>query len=271
MTTTCPVCRWENEADSGPCAGCGADLATGAAPESRPAPEPPRESRLASEAGPPPDDAPGSDPGRSIPTVAPVRSPVPISPAGRATPRVVEPPRGGPRPVERPRSAPLPPPQAGMARRPPPEVRAIPVTVASSGVRPAVHMRAGRPDAPATVSPEQVLPGPGDVICRSCGRPVPAGRRFCRCGNQVSTAVARETPSPAPAAGMSKGAFRRAQRAANGGRRPRYDAPLAARTWLVRALAALLVVGAVGSQAPPWGEDVRGWIETRVEQVIPGR
>jgi hypothetical protein len=29
------------------------------------------------------------------------------------------------------------------------------------------------------------------------------------------------------------------------------------------------VLGAVGSQVPPWGDDVRSWIDTRVADVAP--
>jgi hypothetical protein len=257
--STCAVCRWENDVDSGACAGCGADLATGTAPAASsaaapgPAPIPPARDTV--------------EPSPRTPTVAPVRTAVPIHPAGRVAPRVVEPSRGGPRSVERPRTAPLPPPEPESIRRAPSRVSAIPVVVAPAGERPAVRPRAGEPAGPA---PEQVLPGPGGTMCRSCGRPVAAGRRFCRCGGQVSTAAAREASSPVAAVQLTRSAFRRAQRVANGGRRPRYDAPLAAQAWLMRGLGALLIVGAVGSQLPPWGADVRDWVGTRVEQVIPG-
>jgi hypothetical protein len=44
---------------------------------------------------------------------------------------------------------------------------------------------------------------------------------------------------------------------------------LSPRTWLVRALAVLVLLGAVGSQVPPWGDDVRNWVGTRVEEVAP--
>jgi hypothetical protein len=68
---------------------------------------------------------------------------------------------------------------------------------------------------------------------------------------------------------MSHAQFRRAQRAANGGRRVRYDAALSLRTLAFRALAALLLAGIVGSQVPPWGNEVRSWLDTRVQQVAP--
>jgi hypothetical protein len=70
-------------------------------------------------------------------------------------------------------------------------------------------------------------------------------------------------------AGLTMQAFERAQRRANGGRRPRYDQPLSARTWLTRALAVVLVLGAAGSQAPPWGDDVRAWVGTRIQDGAP--
>jgi hypothetical protein len=73
----------------------------------------------------------------------------------------------------------------------------------------------------------------------------------------------------ADAADMSRQAFLRAQRKANGGRRLRYDEPLSPRTWLVRVLAVLAVLGALGSQAPPWGDDVRTWMQTHTASASP--
>jgi hypothetical protein len=107
-------------------------------------------------------------------------------------------------------------------------------------------------------------------MCPSCGEVVPGGRRFCRCGAQLAlTAAVSADSSAAVAEGWTRPAFRRVQRAANGGRRVRYDAPLAARVHVVRGAVAGVLVLALASQAPPWGPDVRNWVGTRVEQSVP--
>ena len=200
----------------------------------------------------------------AAPSVGPgvLRAPssaVPVRSAARAAPQVVEPHRGAPRSVDRVRTPPRPQPDGGP--RTPAPIRDIPVVLGSAGARPAVRTR-GRPDAGASALDEptggSLLPQQrGSRLCPHCGRSLPADRHFCRCGAQVS----REPPRPESStavgtAAMTRKAFKRAQRRAEGGRRPHYDQPLSARTWLARVVAVLLVLGAVGSQSPPWGDGV---------------
>lgn len=273
--TTCPACRWENDVDSGPCGGCGRELAAGpgamspglaAVPEPRP--------YLDGSVPPPHISAPEPDPS----VVHRVAEPVQIRPQTRPVPHIVEPSRDAPRAVDVPRAAR----PAETTRRANATVREIPVVVAPAASRASVRFRdedvgldPGRPlTAPA---PAAAGTGTGTgsgsrtSLCPSCGAVVDAGRRFCRCGARLPAAeVHRADAGVGAAQGWSTAAFRRAQRAANGGRRVRYDAPLSARTYLVRALLVVLLVLAVGSQAPPWGADLRHWVETRVEQALPG-
>lgn len=253
--TACPACRWENEADSGPCGGCGRDLATAAA---RPGPA----------AAPPVAPAPVPV-AEQVASVVPAAEPVTIRPQSHAVPRAVEPRRGdalpvdlrrAPRPVESPRPAPA-------------AVREIPVVVAPAASRVATRPGSDGPgagDGLPSLPPQRAVPGAGASLCPSCGTPVPAGRRFCRCGARLPGTAAPAPGAATAAEGWTAPAFRRAQRAANDGRRVRYDAPLSARTYAVRALAVLLLAGAVGSQVPPWGGSVRAWVETTVEQALPG-
>jgi hypothetical protein len=185
-------------------------------------------------------------------------------------PRTIEPVRDAPRAVEMPRAAR----PAEAARRMAAPIRDIPVVIAPTANRATVRFRdnVAAPDVgePRT-APHQVSMGPGARLCPSCGTVVDAGRQFCRCGARLPTPdVDRAGAGTASAAGWSPTAFRRAQRAANGGRRVRYDAPLSVRTYLVRAAAVLLLVLALGAQAPPWGADLRHWVQTRVEQALPG-
>jgi hypothetical protein len=243
--STCPSCNWENDADAGACAGCGADLGGGAA-----AVPPPRFAE---------DEAPAP-----APIVREQTAPVPIRPQTSA-PRTIDPVRGDPRYVELDRT---PRPAENVSRTQAP-IRDIPVVVAPSAARPAVRGRQEW-DAGATGFPAP-SGGPGTRMCPSCGASVEAGRSFCRCGAQLSrTTATREDPSAVLAQGWSRPVFRRAQRAANGGRRVRYDAPRAVRVYVFRVAAVLLLLALLGSQAPPWGPDVRSWVQTRVEQVLPG-
>jgi hypothetical protein len=258
--TTCPTCNWENDAGAGTCAGCGAEL--GGGPPAVPRPRPPAEARPAPEEAPP-------EPGTPQPRTP---GPVPISPGSRPSPRVVEVARGAPRPVDParpPRAAPAVP---DLPRRAPAPVRSIPVVVAPAGERPAVRRRSGSgvedPVSPVDTAPPPVLPGPGSQLCPSCGSSVPANRRFCRCGARLPMASKTRSEPTIDAVAMRKSAFRRAQRLANGGRRPHYSVPLSWRTRFARAFAALVVLGAVGSQVPPWGDDVRSWLDTRVHEVV---
>jgi hypothetical protein len=271
--STCPACRWENDADTGACAGCGRDLGGGAAdvaavPEPRPYVDDPAPRPYVDDAAPTaPPPAPEPDP----PMVHRVAEPVLIRPQTRPVPRVVEPSRDGPRTVDLDR---VPRPvEAGP--RGPAAVREIPVVVAPSGSRAAVRFRDNAVSSdpglpPAAPSPLPV--GPGTRLCPSCGTPVESTRRFCRCGARLpATGVDRARAGAAVAEGWSTAAFRRAQRAANGGRRVRYDASLAARAYLLRTLLVALLIVLVASQAPPWGADVRHWVQTRVEQALPGQ
>jgi len=282
--STCPACNWENDVDVGPCAGCGADLGGPGVPgprepADRPPPAAPGEWYDAGPAAAPEPEAwsepqawsepeQWSAPSGPPPIVRETSAPVPIRPQARTPPRLVEPNRGDPRSVDVDRT----PRSAEAFRSSPAPIRDIPVVVAPSASRPTVRGREG--DAVTDGGPFAVPgrgPGPGARMCPSCGASVEAGRSFCRCGAQLSRATAaRDDPSATLAQGWSRPVFRRAQRAANGGRRVRYDAPLAARVYVFRVAAVLLLLALLGSQAPPWGPDVRGWIETRVEQVLPG-
>ena len=290
MTTICPACRWENDTDSGPCAGCGRDLTggSGAAPppawsDPSPAwPEAPPAWPDPAPVGPPPAAVP--EPRARVeqpvvPAVAPAPEPapsvvhtvaerVPIRPQTRPQPRTVEPAREAPRPVD-PQRAPRP---AESVLRQPAPVRDIPVVVAPAAA--AVRFRDNEarldPGGPAFPAPERVPLGPGTRLCPSCGTSVEVTRRFCRCGARLPGAAPRDGAPSTTAEGWSKASFKRAQRVANGGRRVGYDVPLSARVLLVRAVAVLLLVLVLGSQAPPWGPDVRHWVQTRVEQALPG-
>ena len=262
--TVCPACRWENDADSGPCAGCGRELSSSAPvrePEVPPLPEPT------------PDPEPPAEPQVTGGLLRGPSRPVPIRPQARPTPQVIEPQRGPAQSVDRGRGSPRPPADVAPSRAgAPPPVRDIPVVVAASGTRPAVRRRGdetgGVPDEAADLP---ALPQAGEGLCPSCGRIVRHDQYFCRCGAELPAAFPQRlrTPSEGDLAGLSVESFKRAQRRANGGRRVRYDQPLSPRTWLVRVLAVLTVVGALGSQVPPWGDDVRGWIHTRVADVAP--
>jgi hypothetical protein len=260
--TVCASCRWDNDTDSGPCAGCGQDL-SGATPAVAPDAVPPT-----------PAEEPTAAPGEDAGVLRPSSSAVPIRPMARATPTVVEPHRGVARSVDRARTPARAQPDRGP--RTPAPVRDIPVVLGSPGARPAVRTRGEVRDGDAS-SFDEPTGGPllpqqrGSTLCPGCGRSLPADRSFCRCGAQVSREPARsgESSPSSETQRMTRQAFTRAQRRAEGGRRPRYDQPLSARTWLARVLAVLLVVGALGSQSPPWGDDVRGWIGTRVEAVVP--
>jgi hypothetical protein len=273
--TSCPVCRWENDADTGPCAGCGRDLSSpeplrtpAPAPAAEGTPQPLRNGSAELAEAVEPEPAPGLLRGQS--------RPVPIRPLARPTPQVVDPQRGTAQPVDRGRSPARAPAEAAPARTgPTPTVRSIPVVVASSGTRPAVRRRGDDPGADGVLGAQPSgipsLPGAGEGLCPSCGWTVREDQYFCRCGAELPAAFKPrlQRPTSVDSAGMSIEAFRRAQRRANGGRRVRYDQPLSSRTWLVRVLAVLAVLGAVGSQVPPWGDDVRGWIDTRVADVAP--
>ena len=269
--SVCASCRWDNDADTGPCAGCGRELSGQEPPPERQAQESAEPVSEATEPVGEPTESVG-EPGAGI-VRAPSRT-VSIDPLHRSAPRVVEPQRGGPRAVQRGQPAPIATARGPAGDRTPPPIRSIPVVVSDSDGRPTV--RGQRADADRSGTAVRSDPGvdllrTGGTLCRTCGAAVPIGRQFCRCGAQLSAGgVEKAEASGGPdVAGMSRSAFRRAQRRANGGRRPRYDAPLSVRTWLFRLLLVLLVLGAVGSQVPPWGDDVRDWIETRVEQVAP--
>ncbi|WP_143087085.1 zinc ribbon domain-containing protein [Geodermatophilus ruber] len=186
---------------------------------------------------------------------------------------MVEVPRGAPRPVDAARRARSAPHAPEMPARAPAPVRSIPVVVAPAGKRPAVRRRAGSgeadPVARVDTAPQPVLPGPGAQLCPSCGTSVAADRRFCRCGARLPSASQASSEPRIDAVAMRRSTFRRAQRLANHGRRPRYDVPLSWRTRFARAFVVLLVLGAVGSQVPPWGDDVRSWLDTRVQEAVP--
>lgn len=263
--SVCPACRWQNDADSGPCAGCGRDLAGEAAAAARPAgsvpvPEPRPYQYDAAPPAPVRQEPP--------PVVHSVSEPVPIRPQARQAMRTIEPSRDAPRSVEFPRE----PAPAEAPRRGPAPVRDIPVVLAPTASRAAVRFRDNEVDAglPFT-APQQMPMGPATRLCPSCGTAVESTRRFCRCGARLpATSSADRAAAAVPAEGWTTSAFRRAQRAANGGRRARYDASLAARAYVVRAVVVLFLLLMVGSQAPPWGGQVRHWVQTRVEQALPG-
>jgi hypothetical protein len=258
----CPHCSWENDTDTGPCAGCGRELPgsarSSAVPEPRPAtPEPAEPERRAAA-------APEEFHPRPVPPAAgllrPASAAVPIDPHARTAPRVIEP--GGrrtPRVVDVERSQ-----HAAAARIAPrdvaPQVRPRTVVVQPPGRSTSGGMVVD--DAPS---------GGDTVICRTCGRQVPTELHFCRCGTQVSsTSGVADVVGDLDLQGMTRQRFDRAQRGANGGRRPRFDEPLSMRTWLFRVLLALLVLAAIGSQVPPWGADVRSWVTDRIDAVFAG-
>jgi hypothetical protein len=117
-----------------------------------------------------------------------------------------------------------------------------------------------------------MLPGPGEQICRRCGRTLPAEHRFCACGADLVRRPVDDAPRPGPAPSWwsewtSHRRFRRAQHTAGGGP-VRYDAPVSSRTRLVRLLMILLVLAALASQLGPWGGTLRQEVAARVDRVV---
>jgi hypothetical protein len=56
-------------------------------------------------------------------------------------------------------------------------------------------------------------------------------------------------------------------RTAGGGRVPPYNSPVAVRVRLVRIAAALILIGVVGTQVGPWGDDVRQAVTERIDEL----
>ncbi|MBD7918561.1 zinc ribbon domain-containing protein [Cellulomonas sp. Sa3CUA2] len=113
------------------------------------------------------------------------------------------------------------------------------------------------------------------VRCPSCGRALPASRRFCRCGATLappSTLVVDDAPEPVPWYRRAAGAgasFRRRMRTANHGTRVVFDRGRAAQVHVTRATAALAAVGLAGVVVLPQASDVRDRAFAAVQQVDP--
>ncbi|OLT14851.1 hypothetical protein BJF78_17650 [Pseudonocardia sp. CNS-139] len=130
--------------------------------------------------------------------------------------------------------------------------------------------RVPRPDPPVSVPAFAPVP---PAAGRRRELAVPRLRRADRGGPAVLP-VRRPPPSgPETRTGprMGAGAFRRAQRAANGGAPVEFDAGPA---WQVVAFRVVLVVLAlvlVASQVGPWGPEVRALVAGWVTSVSPVR
>ncbi|MGI9001529.1 MAG: hypothetical protein ACR2GH_07660 [Pseudonocardia sp.] len=172
---------------------------------------------------------------------------------------------------------PLPPSTDSRPGRSAPEVprRSIPVRVAPVVRAPPHPIVIAAPAQDAAPRPAD-LPAAGEMFCRSCRRPVPGDRHFCRCGSSVRPPPAEPSlGSPQLAPWWSELAARRrfgqALRAANGGSAAGYDVALSVRTQLVRLILVVLLVAAVGSQLGPWGSGLRREISERIGQLLSVR
>jgi hypothetical protein len=115
--------------------------------------------------------------------------------------------------------------------------------------------------------------------CPQCGRAVPAGRRFCRCGATLIAPTVDEGWDEAPERlpwwqrmqdavnGAAK--FRRTMRMANGGLRVPFSAPRAVRQRVMQMAFALGLSAVVVSQLGSWGTDLRRQAWATVSAVLP--
>jgi hypothetical protein len=118
------------------------------------------------------------------------------------------------------------------------------------------------------------MPGPPAAVppaprCVACGGPIAPGRRFCRCG-----AGQPLPPAATGAAGggaLSARAFRRAQRAANGGAPVGFDAGIGWRAITFRAVLLAVLAALVVSQAGPWGPELRAELAAWITALVPFR
>jgi hypothetical protein len=130
--------------------------------------------------------------------------------------------------------------------------RTIPVRIAPT---PAREIRpVGAVPLHAVARAPTTLPGSNEQICRRCGRALPVERRFCACGAALARRPADEVSQPVRAASWwsewsAHRRFRGAQRLAAGGAPVSYDAPVSARTRLVRLVVILIVVAALAAAA----------------------
>jgi hypothetical protein len=138
---------------------------------------------------------------------------------------------------------------------------------------PTVRIRVPPPAPPRVVVPPSRAPSPPPTgpPCPACGLPVPAGRRFCRCGNALSRPEPPEPPSDtgAGAGVLCATAFRRAQRTANGGSPVRFDAGIGGRAVALRAFLLAVLAVVIGSQLGPWGPEVRAGLAAWITSVVP--
>jgi hypothetical protein len=119
----------------------------------------------------------------------------------------------------------------------------------------------------------------GELRCPVCGNAVPAGRRFCRCGNSlVRPAAAASTGTDTRRLpwyrrlGEMFGSgrdFRRSMRAANRGMRATYNVGVSARTQLFRATFLLGSLGIGVAQFGPWGGDLRARVTSQIDRFLP--
>ncbi|MEN3359145.1 MAG: hypothetical protein V7637_3127 [Mycobacteriales bacterium] len=119
----------------------------------------------------------------------------------------------------------------------------------------------------------------GEMRCSLCGNAVPAGRRFCRCGNSMIQATAatgtvartRRLPWYRRLGEMfgSGRDFRRAMRSANRGMRATYNVGASARTQMFRVTFLLGSLGLGLSQLGPWGGDLRARVTSQVDRFLP--
>jgi hypothetical protein len=137
---------------------------------------------------------------------------------------------------------------------------------------------AGMLTAPPTDGDDELF-GIDAVRCPSCGRPSPAGRRFCRCG----ATIAPTEPDPAdddPGArvpwhrrlrdGFGAGqSFWRAMRAANDGVRAKYDQAQSVQNRIMQFVAALGVVGISAASLGSWGTELRDSLWEKAAGYLP--
>lgn len=201
-------------------------------------------------------------------------------------------PAGGPTPVQ---VVLGPSPERPTARTAPPRSIGVRVAAGPSRIEPRALVtdaprRAGFEALPPTAADE--APGPtarptagaarrpdvdleDAVRCPSCGRALPASRRFCRCGAALAPRTLPDEEDAAPpvpwrhrllGGGRS---FRRRMRAANQGVRVVFDRGRAAQVHVTRATAALAAVGLAGVVVLPQASDVRGQVRAVALQADP--
>lgn len=123
--------------------------------------------------------------------------------------------------------------------------------------------------APQALEQEDI---PGGVRCRRCRRSNPPGRRYCRCGASLmpfesSTAAGSRRQHQASTQGRRS--FQSAMRSSAGGRRPRFDIPVAGRVRALRAVAVILAIGLLILPFTGPAAAARSWLGNAAQALIP--